>query len=83
MTPVDIDLFLSSWETEWERQSGRRPCRATVRARISALRSFFSYLDRVGLLTDADGRTGKNPMAGVVAPALEQRPNDFLRPLED
>lgn len=83
ITPVDVDLFLSTWESEWEQQSGRRPCRATVRARISALRSFFWYLERAGLLTDVHGRPAKNPMAGVVAPALEQRPNDFLRPLED
>lgn len=83
LTPLDIDLFLSSWESSWERQTGTRPRRSTVRARIAALRSFFGYLERAGLLTDATGRTAKNPMVGVVAPALEQRPNDFLRPVED
>lgn len=83
ITPIDVDLFLSTWESEWEQQTGQRPSRATVRARICALRSFFSYLERAGLLTDAHDRPAKNPMAGVLAPALEQRPNDFLRPLED
>ncbi len=71
------------WESGWEAQTGRPPSRATVRARISALRSFFLYLERAGLLVDAAGRVTPNPMAGVVAPSLEQRPNDFLCPIED
>ncbi|MGH3063459.1 MAG: tyrosine-type recombinase/integrase [Gaiellaceae bacterium] len=82
-TPLDIDLFLSAWESGWEAERGARPRRSTVRARIAALRSFFSYLERAGLLTDGTGRPAKNPMLGVVAPALEQRPNDFLQPIED
>lgn len=82
-TPLDIDLFLSAWESGWEAETGARPRRSTVRARIAALRSFFSYLERAGLLRDGSGRPTKNPMLGVVAPALEQRPNDFLRPIED
>jgi integrase len=83
MTTLDIDLFLARWETEWESLTGRRPRRATVRARIAALRSFFAYLDRAGLLSDPAGLPARNPMADVVVPTLEQRPNDFLRPLED
>ena len=83
VTGLDVDLFLARWEVEWERQTGRRPRRATVRARIAALRSFFAYLDRAGLLVDAAGLPARNPMAVVVAPTLEQRPNDFLRPVED
>jgi len=82
-TTLDIDLFLSAWEADVARRTGSRPRRSTVRARIAALRSFFAYLERAGLLTDAAGHTAKNPMAGVVAPTLEQRPNDFLRPIED
>jgi integrase len=80
---AEIDLFLAEWETVWAAQTGSRLSRATVRARISALRSFFLYLERAGLLVDAGGRVVSNPMAGVVAPSLEQRPNDFLRPSED
>ena len=38
---------------------------------------------RAGLLGDARGHPGRNPMAAVIAPTLEQRPNDFLRPIED
>jgi len=83
LRPAEIDLFLAEWESGWEAQTGRRPSRATVRARISALRSFFMYLERSGLLVDAQGRVLSNPMAGVVAPTVEHRPNDFLRPIED
>lgn len=79
----DVDLFLSSWESGREAATGRRPSRATVRSRIAALRSFFAYLDRAGLLVDATGRATTNPMRTVPSPALEQRPNDFLRPIED
>lgn len=82
-TPIDIDLFLAAWEAEHEAERGSAPRRSTVRSRIAALRSFYTYLDRAGLLVDADGRRAQNPMVGVVAPAMEQRPNDFLRPIED
>lgn len=81
--PADVDMYLAQWETSREQKTGRRLSRATVRGRIAALRSFFVYLERAGLLVDATGRTTQNPMGAVVAPALEQRPNDFLRPIED
>jgi integrase len=82
-TTLDIDLFLTRREAELEARMGRRPRRSTVRAQIAALRSFFLYLERSGLLVDVDGRAVTNPMTAVVAPTVEQRPNDFLRPLED
>lgn len=82
-TTLDIDLFLASREAAIETRIGRRPSRATIRAQIAALRSFFLYLERSGLLADADGRAAPNPMTAIVAPTLEQRPNDFLRPFED
>ena len=83
VTNIDIDFFLSSWEEAWRGATGRPPRRATVRARIAALRSFFSYLERAGLLRGAAGAATQNPMLAVIAPALEQRANDFLRPIED
>lgn len=83
VTALDIDCFLATWEADCETATGARPSRATVRARIAALRSFFLYLERAGLLQDASGQPLMNPMAAVVAPALEQRSNDFLRPIED
>jgi integrase/recombinase XerD len=77
VTTMDVDLYLSSWESSWKEQTGGPPSRSTARARIAALKSFFDYLARAS--------TGpfKNPMAGVIAPTVEQKPNDFLRPVED
>jgi integrase/recombinase XerC len=83
VTAFDVDRFLGTWEADWASATGSRPSRATVRARIAALRSFFAYLERAGLLLDQSGRPAVNPMAAVIAPALELRPNDFLRPIED
>ena len=82
-TTLDIDLFLSSREGVLETLLGRAPQRSTMRGQIATLRSFFLYLERSGLLTDAEGSPLSNPMGAVVAPTVEQRPNDFLRPLED
>jgi integrase len=83
LTAGDIDLFLASWEAEFERREGRSVSRATARGRIAALRSFFDYLDRFSLLVDDLGAPARNPMRGIVAPPVEQRLNDFLTPLED
>ncbi len=77
VTTLDIEVFLSRWEADWEARTGRRPRPATVRARIAALNSFFDFAERMSLLTSS------NPMIGVITPASEQRPNDFLRPVED
>jgi integrase len=79
----DIDLFLAGWEAAFERREGRPLSRATARGRIAALRSFFEYLDRFGLLVDAFGAPARNPMRAIVAPPVEQRPNDFLTQRED
>jgi integrase len=83
VTTADIDRFLASWESDWEHATGARPSRAAIRSRIAALRSFFAYLERSGLWQDGTGRPKLNPMNAVIAPAIEQRPNDFLRPIED
>lgn len=80
LTTLDIEFFLAEWEARHERRAGQRPTAATVRARIAALRSLFAFLERSGVIVPG---VGSNPMSGVVAPTLEQRPNDFLRPIED
>jgi integrase len=83
MTTADIDRFLAGWEAGFERRIGREPSRSSVRLMIAALRSFYGYLDRSGLLVDRDGRPVRNPMLGVIAPELEPHAIDFLDADED
>jgi integrase len=78
-----IDLFLAAWEAEFEAERGRSLSRATVRARICALRAFYQHLLRFGLLVDAAGSVVADPMQAIVAPVVQQRPNDWLRHDED
>jgi len=83
LTPADIDLFLGECEAAFEQSRGRSLSRATVRGKIAALRSFFDYLERMGLLVDETGAAVRNPMRAVIAPPAEQRANDFLTADED
>ena len=55
LTPADVDLFLRDCEAAFELARGRSLSRATVRGKIAALRSFFDYLERMGLLVDEGG----------------------------
>jgi integrase len=48
-----------------------------VRLHLSALKSFFGYLDDRGLLE------GRNPVERIKAPRVRRRPNDRLRADED
>ena len=83
LTPADVDLFLRECEAAFEQVRGRPLSRATVRGKIAALRSFFDYLERMGLLVDERGAVVRNPMRAVIAPPVEQRANDFLSADED
>jgi integrase len=83
LTPADVDLFLGECEAAFEQARGRSLSRATVRGKIAALRSFFDYLERMGLLVDGSGAAVRNPMRAVIAPPVEQRANDFLTADED
>jgi integrase/recombinase XerD len=65
------------------RRHGRWPAPATYRAQVTGLRAFFGWLDRFDLLRDAGGALAPNPMRQILAPSVEQRPNDWLRPAED
>lgn len=79
----EIDLALAQWEADCAGLLGRTPSRATVRSRICALRSFYVWAERFDLLLDPAGRPRPHPMRRIVAPTVEQRPNDRLRPHED
>lgn len=62
---------------------GRQPSDQTVRARICALSSFYSYLSDYGLLLDDDGGAAANPMSAIESPRIEVGPPDWLKPEED
>jgi integrase len=79
----DLDLLLADWETELQIARGRSLSRATVRGWICALRAFYTWLDRFGLLVDERGQPRRNPMEQIAPPTVEQRPNDRLQPHED
>src|SRR6478609_7581993 len=59
------------------------PAPATYRNRVNALRALYSWLERFDLLRDERGTPIPNPMRQVVTPRVEQRRNDWLRPVED
>src|SRR5207248_775189 len=49
----------------------------------NALRSFYHYLERLGLLADEQGQPLANPLRALQCPPAEQAENDWLRPRED
>ncbi len=63
--PQDVELFLSAWRQNFGAAHGRPPAIATVKAQITALRAFYSYLERNDWKRLAGNRRGpqKNPMA--------------------
>ena len=79
----EIDQYLESWQATFVLWNGRSPSSATYRAQVSALRSFYAWLERFDHLRDLDGRPVPNPMRRIMAPPVEQRANDWLRPHED
>jgi integrase len=82
-SPVDIDAYLADWRRKFWVQNGRTPCPATYRSRINALRAFYAWLERFDLLRDDRGVPMPNPTRQVIAPRVDQKRNDWLRPTED
>jgi site-specific recombinase XerD len=77
ISAADIDGgFLAEWATTYEREHGRPPMTNTVRLRITTLKSFYEYLERMDYVL-------RNPMRKIDAPAAQKRVNDWLRPMED
>jgi integrase/recombinase XerD len=70
-THQDVDDYLDRWH------AAERPSANTVRLRVSALKSFYSYLD------DRDLLNGRSPVERIKPPRVRRRPNDRLRPDED
>lgn len=73
----DIEtIFLGQWETKFEARYGRRPAANTVRLRIAALKSLYTWLERMDYVS-------RNPMRRIDSPTPQKRINDWLRPAED
>ena len=83
LTPADMELFLSDWESDFHSRRGSLPRPATTRGMIGALRVFFAYLEHAELLTGGDGLPRRSPVRTIDSPVCPQRANDFLRPPED
>jgi integrase len=67
VTRQQVDDYLDRWH------AAEQPAPASVRLHLSALKSFYGYLDDRGLLE------GRNPVERIKAPRVRRRPNDRLR----
>ena len=83
LSASDIDGHLSGWRSDFKRQHDKWPSAATYRNRVAALRALYEWMERFDLLRAPDGTLRPNPMRWVEAPRVEQRANDWLRPVED
>jgi integrase len=83
LSSIELDGYLSNWRSLFVAARGRPPRPATYRNRIEALRAFYAWLDRFGLLRDPEGRPCANPMRLIEPPRVFQRRNDWLTPDED
>jgi integrase/recombinase XerD len=83
LSAAAIDAYLARWRAGFVARYGRMPSPATYRNRVNALRALYAWLERFDLLRDEAGRPIPNPMRQVVTPRVEQRRNDWLRPVED
>jgi integrase len=83
LSAAAIDAYLARWRAGFVARYGRMPSPATYRNRVNALRALYAWLERFDLLRDEAGRAIPNPMRQVVTPRVEQRRNDWPRPVED
>lgn len=76
--------FLAEWEAAFRDRNGRAPALNSTRAVIQAVRSFYAFLDRFGLLVDAEGGLLRNPALALELPVIPVKPEvDWLRGEED
>jgi site-specific recombinase XerD len=83
LSAADIDRALNQWQDQFCTRYGRPPATASYRGQINALRAFYRYLDRLGLLVDEHGLPVANPLRSIGCPPAPQAENDWLRPHED
>ncbi len=77
ITAQAIELeWLGRWYGDFEQRYGRPPAPKTVANHMTALDSFFRFLERFDYV-------GKNPMNRIDPPKIVQRANDWLKRDED
>jgi integrase/recombinase XerD len=80
---AEIEEYLGGWWSEFEERRGRPPALGTYRAKITALKAFFAFLETFDYLVDADGRPARNVVALLETPRIERKPIDWLTAEED
>jgi site-specific recombinase XerD len=83
VTRAEIRAYLEEWQERYEDEHDKSLAARTVKARVSALKRFYAYLDERDLLVDENGHAIRSPMDGIKAPKIKRRPNDWLREEED
>lgn len=76
--------FLSDWEAAFRDRNGRAPSLNSTRAVVQAVRSFYGFMERFGLLVDAEGGLLRNPALALDLPVIPVKPElDWLRAEDD
>ena len=76
--------FLTEWDAAFRDRNGRAPALNSTRAVVQAIRSFYAFMDRFGLLVDANGGLIRNPALALELPVIPVKPElDWLRAEED
>ena len=85
ITSADLELgFLPDWEARFEDRNDRLPSLNSTRAVVQAVRSFFAFLERFGLLVDGDGHSVRNPALALELPVIPLKTElDWLRSEDD
>jgi site-specific recombinase XerD len=77
ITARQVELeWLSQWYDDFGKRHDRLPAPKTVANHLTALTSFFTFLERFD-------HVDRNVMRRIDPPKVTQRPNDWLKPEED
>ena len=76
--------FLSDWESAFRDRNGRAPSLNSTRAVVQAVKSFYGFMERFGLLVDANGGLIRNPALALDLPVIPVKPElDWLHGEDD
>ncbi len=82
ISSFEIEGFLAEWQMRFVVRYDKEPSPDTRRNTVTALRSFYRYLDRFDLLVDASGRPARNPMLKIDPVRVRRRVKPWLLPEE-